>query len=135
MAQVILDERRDEVVAVIVTALHAQQQFLSGVAARGFEQLGLELLREEFVGVPLVDEYRAGEPPARDQLAGIIILPALAVRTEIARKRLLAPGHAHGRYDRRERGNGFVALRMAQRDRERAVAAHRMAEDALAGEI
>ena len=50
---------------------------------------------------------------------------------EVARERLLAPRAMHRRRDRRERRDRAVAVRVLEADRERAVAAHGMAEDAL----
>src|SRR5688572_4244934 len=56
MLQMVRHERRDEIVTVVVAFLHAQAQRRAGLAARRLEQLGLELLAQEFVRGPLIDK-------------------------------------------------------------------------------
>src|SRR5688572_33371817 len=63
VAQVVLDEGRDEVVAVVVTRLAAQRQRVARVLAGLLEPLGHQLLLEERVRETLVHEYRG---PAAD---------------------------------------------------------------------
>src|SRR5262249_23172817 len=123
MTQVILDERADEVVAVIVARLHPQAQRLAGRRAGFLQQFGAEILLEELVGAALVDEDLAGKTPAlRDEFAGVVLLPGLAVGTEITRECLgAAPRHARRCDDRGERRQRLVSARILQRDRERTV--------------
>ena len=136
MAQVILNERADEVIAVVVAGLQTQGQCLAVVVAGAIEAFGLQLRFEKFVRVTLIDQDRAGEPRATlDQRAGVIGFPGFAVIAEIARQCLVAPRHLAWRDDRRECGHGFVAIGVPQRDRQCAVTAHRMTADALAGHI
>ena len=69
MAQVVFHERRNEKVAVIVTFLAAQRQRLAGIAAGGFEDFGIELIGEEFVRQPLINQDRACETRSPNLLA------------------------------------------------------------------
>jgi hypothetical protein len=59
-AQVVFDEALDEVVAVVVAGVAAQRQRLADRGAGGFEQVGMQLLGQEFVGQALVDQDAAG---------------------------------------------------------------------------
>src|SRR5262249_1444123 len=104
MTQMILDERADEIVTVVVTRLQPQPQRLAaGLAGLG-EPFRMQRVVEETVGDALVDEDLAGETAALlDQRAGVVLLPRVAILAEILRKRLLPPAHARRRDDRRER--------------------------------
>jgi hypothetical protein len=65
VAQVVFHHAGDEVVAVVVARVPAQDQRLAGVAAGGFKQMRVQLLGQEFVGLALVDEAaaaRGGRP-------------------------------------------------------------------------
>ncbi len=62
-AQVIGDEGLDEVVTVVVTRMHAQLEGLARCAARVGEQVGVQLLGQEFVRSALVEQDRAVERP------------------------------------------------------------------------
>ncbi len=69
-------------------------------------------------------------PAARpDKGAGVMVLPRRLVGTQIAFQGILPPGHLGRRDDRREGGQRGVAVRVANRDSERAMAAHRVAHD------
>ena len=103
MAQVLFDERRDEEIAVVVAAVPAQREALSGRRACRLEGFGMELLREEFVGQPLVDEDAAVERAFADERRGVPAIPGGRVGTEIAAERLLPPRALRRRADRRER--------------------------------
>ena len=59
MLQMILDEGRDEVVAVVVAIVHAQFERQAAGSAGLDEKLGLQLLLEVDVRFALIDEYRA----------------------------------------------------------------------------
>src|SRR5262245_45750029 len=128
MAQMVLDKRADEPVAVIVALAPAELERLAGGGAGLDEELGAELLREELIVRALIDEQGAGKLPARHQLAGIPLGPGGAIRAQVAAKGLLAPGHAARRRDGRERRDAAIAIRVAQPQHQCAVAAHRMAE-------
>src|SRR4051794_5547309 len=130
MPQVILDEAGDEVVAVIVAFTPPQDQRLARLGARGLEPLRLELAVEELVAGTLIDEQRAAEALARaqqrDRVPGG---PTGPIGPEVARERLLSPGHLAGRADGRKRRHAAIAVGVPQRQRQRAMAAHRVAED------
>src|SRR5918994_2183925 len=138
MAQVILDERRDEVIAVVVTGLAPERQRIAGVLASLFQAIRHQLQLEERIGEALIDEERwpsvyVGQ--RADEFAGVVRAPAFAVRPQVAAECFLPPGAMHRRDDRRECGDRTKALRMTQAERQRAMAAHRMAEDALPARI
>src|SRR5688572_25614254 len=119
--QVLGNEALYEVVPVVITLAHAQIELLAGLFAGRHEELGLELLGEEFVRGALVDADYVGKGAARDELGRIVVSPRGAVRTEIPGKCLLAPGNLRRRADRRERGHGLVARRILERDGQRAM--------------
>ena len=96
---------------------------------------GRQLLFEEPVGRALVDEELGQARAVLDQRAGVVVAQAAAVVAEIACEGLLAPGHPRRRDDRGEGGGGAEAAGIAQADGQRAVAAHRMADDRLAGHV
>src|SRR5690348_326563 len=58
--------------------------------------------------------------------------PARAIVAEIAGERFLSPRHLARRNDWRKGGDALEAPRMVQRNRQRAMATHRVAGDALA---
>ncbi|MCY1239381.1 hypothetical protein D9M72_521730 [compost metagenome] len=66
---------------------------------------------------------------AHHQLGGVVLRPRATVAAEIAGEGLFAPRAARRRGDRRERRHRAEALRVALRQHQRAVAAHRMPED------
>src|ERR1700723_4388682 len=129
MAQVVRHESLYEVVPVIVARLNAQVHRLTGLGRSRGEFLRHQLFDEEWIGRALIDENGAGKRLARDQLAGGVFPPSLSIRPEIVGERFLAPRTLHRCRDRRERGNRFVPVRVAQRANQRAVTSHGMAED------
>ena len=83
MAQVLVDEAGDEVVAVVVTRLQAQRERVAGGGASGAQGLGAELFGEKTVGFALVhqqwqalagageallDTYQAERQPIADEM-------------------------------------------------------------------
>src|SRR5690606_29350324 len=70
-----------------------------------------------------------------DQRAGVVFAPCATVRADVAAERLLAPGAVERADDRREGTGRLEAARVAQGDSQRAVAAHRVAGDALARHV
>ena len=128
---VIADESLDEEIAVIVAFVPAHFERLPGLAARLFQKMRMELAREELVREPLVDEDRHAERATREELRRIVLEPAAAILAQVAAERLLAPWAAARGRDGRERRKRLVLLRMTMGERERAVPAHRVAEDPL----
>src|SRR5450631_3755348 len=53
-ADVVLHERRYEVIAVVITGLAAKQQRDTGLRASVLEKLGAQLLGQELIGVAIV---------------------------------------------------------------------------------
>src|SRR5579863_8297684 len=132
MTQMIFHERADEPIAVVVAGLHAQIQRLTDFLAHLGENLRTQGLVEELVGIALVDQDRTREAFALHQLGRIVWFPGLAVGAEETRKCGFTPAHLHRRHDRRECRYRTIAIRVLERDRQCAVATHRMAENALA---
>src|SRR5882672_2656179 len=97
-SKMILDERRDEEIAVVVAVLPAQDKRHAGAGARFLQQLRLELVLEKRVLRPLIDQWGRTCPSARlDQRRGVVFAPAILVLTEVSAQRLLAPRAAHRR--------------------------------------
>jgi hypothetical protein len=128
-------EGRDEVVAVVVTLLHPQGQGDAGSAAGVGQQLRAELLGQEIVRLALVDQQVGQARAVLDQRDRVVTAPCLRVGAEIAGKRLVPPRHLARCDDRCEGGAAAEPVGVAQRDRQRAVAAHRMAHDPLTGKV
>ena len=127
-------EGRDEIIAVVVALAPVERQRDAGVARRPLEQLRLELLVEERVGVADIDSSSATRaPPSISATASCS--PRRSVGAKIAAKRLLAPWHLARRDDRRERAHRPEPARVAERDGQRAMPAHRMAGDRPAGHV
>ncbi len=108
---------------------------MSRGGAGGLQQLGLELHREELVGLSLVDEERQSLRRLRHQLHRVVRRPGRPVFAEVRGEGLLSPRHPAGRHDGREGRDAAVAARVAQGERQRAVASHGVAREAarLAG--
>src|SRR3546814_7502183 len=102
VAQVVLDEALDEIVAVVVVGLHAQLEALAGLLAGADKLVGQELLAEEGVLHALVDEQQGVGGLLADQRAAIVLLPVLLVVAEVAEEGLAATGAEARRADRRE---------------------------------
>ncbi|VUL99873.1 hypothetical protein PGKDCPLP_02285 [Stenotrophomonas maltophilia] len=94
------------------------------------QALRLQLGLQEFIRLALVDQQRQALSGHRDQFAGIPLRPVRRVVAQVGVEGLLPPRHVAGRNDRRERRHAAVAPRVAQRDHQRTVTAHRVAADA-----
>ena len=103
-------ERRDEIIAMVVSRLDAQRQRDAGLGACFFEQLGPQFLFDERVRGADIDEDFVDGRAVLDQRDGIVPAPRGAIFAEIAAERLLAPGHLTGRDDRSECGNAAKAV-------------------------
>src|ERR1700674_1726422 len=94
MRDVILDERFDEVVAVVVAFMAPHRHRLAGPQAGSLENVRMQLIAEEFIAQTLIDEdarFEASRVGTGDELACIVLPPCLTIVAEITRKRLLAP--------------------------------------------
>ena len=134
VAQVIFHEARNEIIAVVVTRLKPQRDGITDLLAGRLEELWMQLALQELIATALVDEDRR---PARrvfdsgHEFGRVVVTPLPVVGPEVARERFLAPGAGLGRRDRCKRGNGMVARRILESDRERSMATHRVSEDPL----
>lgn len=79
MRQVVADEGLNEVIAVVVTILHAQLQRLSDALARLLKQFRPKLLGEKLILATLVNKNAFGKRPATHQLTGIVDRPRALV--------------------------------------------------------
>src|SRR5690606_38070480 len=131
MFHVVCDERRDEIIAVIVALLSPQRQLRSGLATSLLEQLWLQLLGQKLVRRALIDQDGVVVALGCKQLRGIIRAPGFAIGTEIASKRLLTPRALHGCADWRKSRHGTILVSVPEGDHQGTVSAHGMAEDAL----
>src|SRR5512134_2465481 len=98
----VFHKARYEKVAVIVTGLAAQLQVMTGLARGLFEHLRVKLIGEELVGGALVDENRAVDCVAAQELAGVPVSPSLPIGAQIGGEDLDAPRAAHRRGNRRK---------------------------------
>ena len=67
----VFDERRDEIITVVVARLAAQRQWLTDAGAGAFEGFRPQLLGQELVGQPLVNQDAVGEGPSRPMGSGL----------------------------------------------------------------
>lgn len=114
---------------MVVARLQAQGQRVVGRIAGLLQALRLQLGLQELVRLALVDQQRQALVSHSDQLAGIPLCPVGRVVAQVGMEGLLPPRHVAGRDDRRKRRHAAVAPGVAQRDHQRAMAAHRMATD------
>src|SRR4029450_8883485 len=94
--QMIRNEGRDEVVAMVVSRLPSQRQGIAHVACGLFEQLGTQLHVEKLIGRALVDENRWATLcvlQSLQQHRGIVSVPLAAIRAQVTSERLLSPWH------------------------------------------
>lgn len=85
VSKVIFDERLDEVVAVIVARVAAQNERLPGECCGVLQPIRLELALEELVAEPLIDEQRAREAmTVLDERDGIVLTPRRAIGAQVA---------------------------------------------------
>src|SRR2546429_971080 len=132
-SKMIFDEARDEKVAVVVTRLQAKIQGDTTSPAGFFQQLGLELALQKLVVRALIDpKHRSLPAAALDEGARVVVPPERTIRSKISRQRFFSPGGAHRRADGGKRRHGFVNVRIFEREGQRAVPAHGMAEDTRA---
>jgi hypothetical protein len=87
-------EGRDEIIAMVVAALGAQGEGDAGLLASRLQQLRLELLGQELIGITIVDQEFPEFRTVFDQGDGIVLAPGIPVVAEIAAQRLDSLGHA-----------------------------------------
>src|ERR1035438_2551114 len=131
-AQMIFDECRYEIIAVVVAGPAAEQQWNCRLRAGALQQFGTELFGQELIGIAVIDQQIGKTRAVLDEGDSIVPAPGRAVMAEISAQGLDAPRHLRRRDNRRKRAGGAIATGMAQGNRECAVATHRMPEDRLA---
>src|SRR5262249_11275324 len=119
----------DEVVAVVVTGLPTNGEWNFGLFARLLQHLRAQLLGKKGVGVAVIDQKLRKSRTIFDERDGIMFAPDLLVFAKIASQRLDAPRNLGWRHDWRKGAGRAVAVGKAQRDGQRTMAAHGMAED------
>src|SRR5690606_18275156 len=124
MAQVVVNETGDEVIAVVIAGLQTQRQRVTDSIGRSLQCLRLELNLEKVITITLIDQQRQSLRGLGQQRAGIPLAPARTVVAQVIGERLLAPGTVERVTDRRKRRDRLVAPRILQRANQRAVAAH-----------
>ena len=97
-------EGRDEIIAVVISWLHANGRWLTNGGALLYKQMRLELCLQEIVVTALVNQKVWQARTVCYQGNAVISAPLRPVLSDIAAQRLFAPGAAQRRYDRRERG-------------------------------
>src|SRR5690606_40401138 len=98
--QMVLHKRGYKVVAMVVVGMAAQRQRLASLLAGQLEGFRIQLLGQERVGQPLVDQnaLRKGRAfGSGHEFAGVVLFPGLAVRPLVAAESLAPPGATGGR--------------------------------------
>ena len=99
-------EAGDEIVAVIVSRSQVQRQRDIRLAARRFEQFGLQLFFQELVCRALIHQKPRGAGAILDQRACVVFAPRRTVIPQIAGERLLPPGAVQRAGDGRKGADG-----------------------------
>src|SRR6476620_10170775 len=108
-AQMVLDESRNEEVAMVVAVAQAQIERDAGTPTRFTQEFRLELRLEKWIHSTLIDQdKRSGPATLLDKRRRIVFAPPRRIVAEISGQRLLSPRRAHRRRDRRERRHRFV---------------------------
>src|SRR5579863_7496555 len=76
MCEMIRDEGLDEPVRMIVALVPAHGDGLAGLRSSRLERIGMELLDEELIGLPLIDQDVSRIGATRHQHRRIPVLPA-----------------------------------------------------------
>mmetsp|Transcript_26558 Transcript_26558/g.74226 ORF Transcript_26558/g.74226 Transcript_26558/m.74226 type:complete len:235 (-) Transcript_26558:159-863(-) len=136
VAQVVVDERGDEVVRVVIALLEAQLDLHRRAFRRRDQALRLQLALQELVARAHVHQHLQRRPGVvLHQLARVVGPPRVPVAPEVAREALLPPRHLRGVHNRREGRDGAVRPRVAQSQHQRAVASHGVPGDAAVGGV
>ena len=97
-------EGRDEIIAVVISWLHADGRWLTNGGALLYKQTRFKLCLQEIVVAALVNQKVRQARTVCYQGNAVISAPLRAVLSDIATQRLFTPGTAQRRHDRRERG-------------------------------
>ena len=131
MLDVVPEEGGDHVVRMIVHRLHPQTAGVARLGSSCCEVLRLQLVLEEAVLGPLVDQDAGlGPRVVLHQLGGVVGLPGLH-GPEVAGEGLLAPGHGRGVDDGGEGRDGVVHAGVLEVGHHGSVSSHAVAGDTL----
>ena len=131
MLDVISEEGRDHEVRMIVQRLHPHTAGIAGLGSSGCKVFRLELVVEESVSCPLVDQDAGlGSAVVLHQLGGVVVLASLH-GPEVAGESLLSPGHGHGVGDGGEGRDGAVHAGVLEVSHHGPVTSHAVAGDTL----
>src|SRR5215211_6080710 len=129
----VFDEGGDEEIAVVITIAQPQIQRDARPLARFPQQLRFELALQKLIAGSLVDENGwPGPTVVFDERRRVAFAPSSAISSKIAGQRFLPPRTTHRRCNRSKGRYRFVVARILERNRQRAMTAHRMTEDARA---
>ena len=76
---VLADEARDEVIAVVVPCLHAKRQLHAVLAASTRQIFRLQLFRQKSIRGTLVNQYRSRISPGADQASCVPFTPGVSI--------------------------------------------------------
>ena len=95
MFEMVFDERRDEIVPVVISRMDTQVELQPAFVAGLLQSFGLQLLLQEWVIGALVDQYLVESrhiAAVTRNLTGVVIVPAGDVAAKIVPQRLFTPG-------------------------------------------
>ena len=99
-AKMILHEGRNEVVAVVISALASQLERDIGLRTCTLQQFRAKLLFQERIGITNVDQEIRKSGAVLNQRDGVVLAPSFLVAAKITSERLDAPWDLRGRHDR-----------------------------------
>ena len=100
VCDVLTNEAFDEVIAVVIAGLQAQFQRMARFSTRSLQQLRLQLVGEEFIGIALVHQQRQALDRFCNQCSGVVGFPCSAIFTQVRSESLFAPRRLRRRNDR-----------------------------------
>src|SRR5690554_1534500 len=96
MSNMLTNKAGDKVIAVVITGLHAQRQWMPCLFTDLLQQLRLQLFLKKVIRFALINQQWQLFSCRSDQGAAIPFQPALSVITQIGAERFLAPRHLAG---------------------------------------
>ena len=109
IAEVIFHERRDEIIAMIVTVVPPQFERHTAFLAGCLKQVRMQFLLQERICQPLIDKnlIRRRALKLTNNFCRIVFSPARLVATQVIAKGFLPPGTIDRAAYRRKCGNGL----------------------------
>ena len=133
VSEVILNECSDEVVAVIVTFMHTQVEWVFSSFACLDEVFRLELSFKEGVTCALIDKQFKFFSGLTDKLAGIPLFPLFFIVAKIGAKSFLSPWDLARGDDGGEGRHALEHARVFERDHQGTVTTHGVSKDGALG--